>query len=467
MSSFDYTDNFSDFSDLINRAEVLTEARKYGDYHQSLGGVRKKIAAAGLNSPTLDTISFIRTLLFNLGIISHDEMLAAKKGGIKDKGNSLLALLDSNKKKIAGKIDEIVARVETDLPDYIAGAGTNRGREEKYAAQAQKIAQKLARDIRSGEDVGDAVEATIDLTTGGGMVDDMNLANAGEQIDKIVSQDPTTLIEIRIKDADRAENVSKIVSKFANKDGVEVTGNIIQFSVDPDMPLAIAAKNLALNGKEHEIEAALKEEVDKISDSVVILHLPVDVKDRADEDFEEDNMYGTEGDESYGAEENEVSEPEVDEEDGNWIQKAVDPEHEGYCTPMSKPTCTPRRKALARTFKKMGEERKEEGQEELDHFLTKEQPEDYIPSPDYEDVLNDLVNKDKKEHALKKLNGDGERHRHSPMLDSYQTSTAGYLTEQAASDKRNKKPEVKNKSFKEKYKPKTHWQLQELRKYGL
>ena len=104
---------------------------------------------------------------------------------------------------------------------------------------------------------------------------------------------------------------------------------------------------------------------------------------------------------------------------------------------------------------------------ELDHFLTKEQPEDFIPSTDYEDVLNDLVNKDKKEHALKKLNGDGERHQHSPMLDSYQTSTAGYLTEQAASDKRNKKSEVKNESFKERYKPKTHWQLEELRKYGL
>ena len=104
---------------------------------------------------------------------------------------------------------------------------------------------------------------------------------------------------------------------------------------------------------------------------------------------------------------------------------------------------------------------------ELDHFLTKEQPEDYIPSPDYEDVLDDLVNKDKKEHALKRLNGDGKRHQHSPMLDSYQTSTAGYLTEQAASDKRNKKSEVKNESFKERYKPKTHWQLEELRKYGL
>jgi len=40
------------------------------------------------------------------------------------------------------------------------------------------------------------------------------------------------------------------------------------------------------------------------------------------------------------------------EEDEKWIQNAVNPEHKGYCTPMSKPTCTPRRKALAMRFKK-------------------------------------------------------------------------------------------------------------------
>src|SRR6187399_568880 len=37
---------------------------------------------------------------------------------------------------------------------------------------------------------------------------------------------------------------------------------------------------------------------------------------------------------------------------GGWIKKAVNPAHKGYCTPMTKRTCTPRRKALARTFKK-------------------------------------------------------------------------------------------------------------------
>ncbi len=54
-----------------------------------------------------------------------------------------------------------------------------------------------------------------------------------------------------------------------------------------------------------------------------------------------------------------------------------------------------------------------------------------------------------------------------PMLETRKTDTSVYLTEQSASDKRNKKSEVKNQSFKERYKPKTHWQLEELRRYGL
>lgn len=43
---------------------------------------------------------------------------------------------------------------------------------------------------------------------------------------------------------------------------------------------------------------------------------------------------------------------------GNWIQKAVNPKHKGFCTPMSKATCTSRRKALAKTFKAIARKRK-------------------------------------------------------------------------------------------------------------
>lgn len=50
-----------------------------------------------------------------------------------------------------------------------------------------------------------------------------------------------------------------------------------------------------------------------------------------------------------------LGDKEIDESEEKWIQKAVDPNHEGYCTPMTKDTCTPKRKALAKTFKKMNE----------------------------------------------------------------------------------------------------------------
>lgn len=36
----------------------------------------------------------------------------------------------------------------------------------------------------------------------------------------------------------------------------------------------------------------------------------------------------------------------------NWIQNAVNKEHIGDCTPITKSTCTPRRKAFAMTMKK-------------------------------------------------------------------------------------------------------------------
>ena len=38
-----------------------------------------------------------------------------------------------------------------------------------------------------------------------------------------------------------------------------------------------------------------------------------------------------------------------------WIQGAINPRHKGYCTPMTKKTCTPRRKALAKRFKRGGD----------------------------------------------------------------------------------------------------------------
>jgi len=42
----------------------------------------------------------------------------------------------------------------------------------------------------------------------------------------------------------------------------------------------------------------------------------------------------------------------------HWIQGAINPAHKGYCTPMTKKTCTPRRKALDKRLKAMARKRK-------------------------------------------------------------------------------------------------------------
>ena len=38
-----------------------------------------------------------------------------------------------------------------------------------------------------------------------------------------------------------------------------------------------------------------------------------------------------------------------------WLQKAINPKHKGYCTPITKSTCTPARKRLAKRLKKWGD----------------------------------------------------------------------------------------------------------------
>jgi|TARA_R110001583_G_scaffold46172_2_gene145080 hypothetical protein len=460
MSSFDYTDNFSGFNDLINRSEFLTEAKQspYAKYHPSFGGVTRDLKSAGFSSAPLDTINFIRTALYNLELISDDELDAAKRGsGFSAKKKNLLALLDGKADVIEQNKDEIAKEIEDGLAQYINRATTNRGKEEKYAAQ--KAALELAKDIKAGEDVGDAVEDAV------GQMDAAESELA--QSLQMSKEDPTTFIEIKIRDVERVEDVGNIVSKYANEDGLDISGDTVQFSVDPDTPLA---KAVGAHGID-KIEAALKRDVDKISDSVVVVMAP-------DEDYED--MYGMEGNESYAAQENEDNEPIDENEEGDkWIQGAVKDMKkkgtEGALTRAAKAAgesmseyCASPPSELAKKRCQFRANVSDEEENELDHFLTKEQPEDYVPSTDYEDVLNDLVNKDKKDHAMKKLTSeDEEEFSYSPMLESHNTDTSAYLIEQAASDKRNKKTEVKPQSFKEKYKPKTHWQLEELRRYGL
>ena len=73
---------------------------------------------------------------------------------------------------------------------------------------------------------------------------------------------------------------------------------------------------------------------------------------------------------------------------------------------------------------------------------------------------------EKKEEKKKRGSWSGANYEDEEQAHK-ESYTNNYLSEQKSSDKRNIKPKTKNQSFKERFKPKTHWQLEELRRMGL
>ena len=121
-----------------------------------------------------------------------------------------------------------------------------------------------------------------------------------------------------------------------------------------------------------------------------------------------------------------------------------------------------------------GGDKAEDGEVSGPGFYAKDIPDDVagkIAKQQADDAEHAAMNKrqEKYRKELRSVNEEriNEAIEMQPHLEVSETSTAAYLTEQKQSDKRNKKAEVKNQSFKDKYKPKTHWQLEELRRYGL
>lgn len=453
MSSFDFNDNFSGFNDLINRADFLTEAKKspYGKYHSSFGGVTKDLRSAGFSSAPLDTINFIRTTLYNLHLISDEELAAAKKGaGFAAKKKNLLALLDAKEDIIEKNKDKIAKAVESDLATYIKRSAVNRGKEDKYAAQkaeneTKEAARKLAKDIKAGVDVGDAVDDTVE---------DIGQAEreALESI-KMAKEDPTTMVEIKIADKDRIDDVTELVSQYANKDGVDISGNTLTFSADPDSPLADAVKRHG----EDKVGAAIRRDVAKIADNAVAVMSP-----------EEDYEVGVEPEGSpneYEENINDMNDSEEEDAEYKGIKQKFSPKYAKKVEDEFKDHVKLRKGNLGVKLppgnKEEIEDYKKRGyveDNEFDDFDIGPQSDENVPD-DYEEVLKAMVTKDKEELAKNMIEDEEEL--------QVESTTAAYLTEQKQSDKRNKKTKVKNQSFKERYKPKTHWQLEELRRYGL
>ena len=155
----------SSFKDLLSRVLIINEAKAspYATAHPSFSQITSKMRSGGLSSAPLDTIKFIREVLYLLDIIDDEELNGLKRApGFTGKKQAMLSVLKAKQELINSKSQEIADQVSTTLDDFINGVGVNRSREEKYAAQAaaQEIASQM-RQAKSGKEMDDALTDII------------------------------------------------------------------------------------------------------------------------------------------------------------------------------------------------------------------------------------------------------------------------------------------------------------------
>ena len=560
MSSFDYTDNFSGFNDLINRADFLTEMADSAK--KAIAQLAKtKDGKVGLNDlikmyqhktkGTSPAASYAKNMLWLVAMAEQDFITDEQKEFIKKTTNmgSSTAFAKAVQ-EVAPEATEALYGEGQKSEDLIKFVGDNSivllrraimnmpgdnfiyiGPDvEDKELDAAVSSQKVEDDI---EDVADDMESRFEKGVLGGI-------RGGVDYEKEIQDLPFDDVDVSLEELENKDEIAAKIVELINTTG-NLTAEVTPIGFNIEGPVGVFVDSDTITDQMNRL-------ITKYFPNVGGRDIPVRLNTSVgEEDYEQID------DEEYEG-------PSMANNPGGAPSSYAQGEEGGGLT-------TP-----------------EDAEDELDHFLTKEQPEDRIPATDYEDVLAALVDDDKKKHAIKRLygddddpghiddmraeyppdpfgggyedeEGDAETHKlrrmaedilgnledsgyrelaargisgvdddydddaidmlynlidhgwtrgsnafrlarrivdfgrrgleegeerpfetgfeneeefsYSPMLDSYKTSTAGYLTEQAASDKRNKKTEVKPQSFKEKYKPKTHWQLEELRRYGL
>ena len=533
MSSFDYTDNFSGFNDLINRVEFLQEK----DWKSMVGSAKLRPEFAKYEAEDPKTgdkappggLSRLANILFvtalgeaHLGIIDSKTSAILRKPpyatsstkipqALKELEPKAFEELFREKNPRSVEVSEYVKnpeKLEELIKDTVINF-TRADREYVKKVDSEDLADAVGDAVDDIEDAADDMESRFEKGVLGAVGSEADLKARISELD--FDDVDVSLEELENKD----EIAAKIVELINTTDNLTAEVTPIGFNIEG--PVGVFVDSDTITDQMNRL-------ITKYFPNVGGRDIPVRLNTSVgEEDYEQID------DEEYEG-------PSMANNPGGAPSSYAQGEEGGGLT-------TP-----------------EDAEDELDHFLTKEQPEDNIPATDYEDVVAALVDDDKKKHAIKRLYGNDDdpghiddmraeyppdpfgggyedeekdlskwdeegnlirgskgealapvrssgffddpkrdvlqqAHRppgwvawkeeqkrkkekrlredeeedfnYSPMLDSYKTSTAGYLTEQAALDKRNKKTEVKPQSFKEKYKPKTHWQLQELRRYGL
>lgn len=459
----------SSFNNLLSRAYLLSEAKvsPYAAAHPSFGAITSKMRAGGLSSAPLDTIKFIREILYYLDIINDEELNTIKRAaGFTGKKQAMLNVLKVKQQEINSKAQEIADRVTSTLDDFINGVGTNRGREEKYAAQAaaQEMASQM-RQAKSGKQMDDALidivadESLIVRTAVAKILADIQ-KNLGEPGFDIEEEALSEVIDYSSK-INSLATLKSFIQQIANEPGYEKIAAYLSSAVKP----------ISQGAEDEEMQEDAEDDVESYYDPSGAGVTPEEYDEVMSEDLEDiyqqlDDIvmspeYYYKTDESG---KHVPNDPELEQKYNNLVKQAVkltngegpaykvDPMLHGEYSDLTKSKYG-RRDRSTISYNEMIKWFANNG--------VKIEDEEYEAS---KADINDDGEVEGWEKGLAKKKGFKNVPNEETIAENY---TSMYLTEQTKKDSAYHPNKEQNQSFKDRYKPKTSWQLEELRRYGM
>ena len=498
----------SSFDNLVKRVQMLTEAKAAGYAKQApvFKDVPKQMKAAGMAASSRDAMIFILQVLSRLDVISPEEFESAKKGQHRERMEKLMSILKNNEETINAKEKDIVEYINNNLDNYTSAAGSDRGRVEKYKETAKKISKEVA-NIAAGKEADDGLRDILHFVND--TMQDMNIQKAeGDtaetgpviaavdatmaQLRKLANEDPDDIppyviedleeITPKIERMDQLDSFIKQLAAFTKEDQY-YEKPVLYF-----MDAAKKAKQVAAEDGEHAEDYEMEDGEGKYDDGD-------DVDEKCDYVPCEDGEHGCECEQCPDCMPKEDGEGSVKQQVLDACKEAAG-EFAHKNAGMAE-GC----RLMIDEYVEAGDTEKAEIAKNLHQYFTtqaKHFDEDAEDTTSVEEFRGEEEETEEEEEIV----AEATRHTSDNIADIYaglgnvviesatwdengRTSptdqylaekveeaiedvyTSQYLTEQKESDSLLVPKSEKRESFKERYQPKTSYQLEELRRYGL
>ena len=287
MGSFDYSDDYSSFDNLLDRcANLFTEGGKgLGGYHPGLGGaLTSRLKDAGSEAFTRDARLFAVHILFGASIITDEEETLLRRSagpaGGKRYRLALVQILDNHKDEIIERADEISDAIEERFPSLtneILGRDPERIKDNISKRQVKLANADIKREVKSGKDLDDAISDNVEkvlanaavyttLTNVQGRVDDKDLDTVEKYATQFVNSfDDLDVLIKKLKTFD-TENFNVLADELSTSvSSIKSNAGIGEDNEDPYRELDEPGGGNAYSENESEAQSTEVEDEEVIS----------------------------------------------------------------------------------------------------------------------------------------------------------------------------------------------------------